>query len=232
MIKSLNRIHPLSRGLVFCDNFNEYGGLLSNDLVFKNNVVINSTGGVLDASGLTLDGTGYASLPQVYNKYIAGNDYHTFSYEIKVNSFVNQPMHITTVTDDYFFIESLATSNQVYWGYKNGSISLRIYTLDKTLDGWHTITVVKTGPGDSGNLYLDSKLQTSYTGTIPSIAATQDNFQIGRYRAVNTFSLNGSIRNLRIYNRSLSASEVAYLVSSPNAMLSKQFNNYYPLQTS
>jgi len=220
MIKQLNRVHPLSRGLVCSIDHLEYGGLLGNDAVFGNNSILNSTGSRLDANGLTLDGTGFASIAQVYNKFIAGNDYHTFSYEIRANSFANQPMHITTVTDDYFFIESLASSNQIYWGYKNGSISLRTYTLDKNLDGWHTITVVKTGAGDSGNLYLDGKLQTSYTGTIPSIVSTQDSLQLGRYRAVTTFSLNGSIRNLRIYNRAINSNEAMILAINPNCIYS------------
>jgi len=218
MIKQLNRVHPLSRGLVYASSFLEYGGLLSNDSVNGNNAILNSTGSRLDANGLTLDGTGFASIAQVYNKFIAGNDYHTFSYEIRANSFANQPMHITTVSDDYFFIESLASSNQIYWGYKNGIISLRTYTLDKTLDNWHTITIVKTGAGDSGNLYLDGKLQTSYTGTIPSIVSTQDTLQLGRYRAVNTFSLNGSIRNLRIYNRAINGNEAMQLAQNPSCM--------------
>jgi len=220
MIKLLDRVHPMSRGLVCAIDCLEYGGLLSNDAVFGNNLIVDSTGSKLDAKGLTLDGTGFASLSQVYNKYIAGNDFHTFSYEIRANSFANSPMHITTVSDDFFFVESLAFSNQIYWGYKNGIISLRTYTLDKTLDSWHTITVVKTGAGDSGNLYLDGKLQTSYTGTIPSIVSTQDSLQLGRYRAVNTFSLNGSIRNLRIYNRSLNSNEAMQLAINPNCIYS------------
>jgi len=234
MIKQLNRVHPLSRGLVFCSNMDEYGGLLSNDAVFGNNLIVDSTGGRLDAKGLSLDGTGFASLAQVYNKYIAGNDFHTFSYEIKINSVVNSPMHITTVSDDYFFVESLAFTNQIYWGYKNGIISLRTYTLDKTLDNWHTITVVKTGAGDSGNLYLDGKLQTVYTGTLPSIVATQDNLQLGRYRAVTTFSLNGHIRNLRIYNRAINGNEAMQLAQNPNCMfLTQNISSLYisPNQT-
>jgi len=116
----------------------------------------------------------------------------------------------------------LAFSNQIYWGYKNGAISLRIYTLDKTLDDWVTITLVKTGTGDSGNLYLNGKIQTNYTGTLPSVASTNDNLQLGRYRAVNTFSLNGSMRNIRIYSRSLSATEVAQLAANPNCMFKNQ----------
>ncbi|OQX19423.1 MAG: hypothetical protein BWK75_05705 [Candidatus Altiarchaeales archaeon A3] len=70
---------------------------------------------------------------------------------------------------------------------------------------WYHVIVTRTG--NTNRLYINGVFQTSaYTTDIPSTASKK--FIIGKRTSTNDYYFNGSIDEVRIYNRSLSANEV------------------------
>lgn len=221
MIKQLNRVHPLSRGLKVCLTFQEFGGLLSNDAAYDNNALLSTTGARLNAKGLDLDGTNPgttgAQIPYGYSKYLSGNDFNTVHIRFKINSFTNTPMlwSASGAANDYF-LRYDASGSTLYFGNN----SFRTYTPSIVIgvNEWHSITVVKFGAGDVASLYIDGVLQTNYSGTVASMTTTTNPLYVGRYAFVNTINLNGSVSHFYVYNRPMVLSEVRQLSSNPNAI--------------
>lgn len=219
----LNRNHPLAKGLVCHVPMNEGGGMKCYDSVLGKVGTLNSTGTVfaknLLGSCISFDGsTGYASIPDVYENYIAGNQTHSFCFWIYVNSFANSPLVLYSGSNDYFFIELGSVGTTLYWGYRSGTANTRTYTLANSLaTGWHMITAVKTGAGNSGDFYVDGVLQTSYTGIFDSISSTPQTLIIGKYGSPG-LNFNGYMKDLKIYNRSITANEVKQLYVNPYCM--------------
>jgi len=73
--------------------------------------------------------------------------------------------------------------------------------------GWHLVTA--TFDGSKGRLYLDGALVATDTFTAP--LNTNYPLNIGHYFAANGFGWNGVIDEVRLYNRALSAAEIAQL---------------------
>ncbi len=97
--------------------------------------------------------------------------------------------------------------------YRTYTISINL--LDKK---WHHVVVNYTGSGDSASLYVDGQLQSSFTGSIAGMRTETGNIEIGRYRTgINYFK--GSIDDVRIYNRALSASEISQLYKQGQAIV-------------
>jgi hypothetical protein len=76
--------------------------------------------------------------------------------------------------------------------------------------GWHLVT--GTYDGTVGRLYVDGALVSSETFTAPP----NRNYPlyIGRYYGANGWSWSGAIDEVRLYNRALTAAEVASLFNS------------------
>ena len=79
--------------------------------------------------------------------------------------------------------------------------------------GWRHVCFTHDDASDSQNLYIDGVLKksTSYTQSIVWSGST---LNIGRHPSSGNFDFNGSIDEVRIYNRALSAAEVAGLYST------------------
>jgi hypothetical protein len=73
--------------------------------------------------------------------------------------------------------------------------------------GWRLVTA--TYDGTVGRLYVDGALVASETFTAP--AATNYPLYIGRFYASNGYGWNGTVDEFRLYNKALSAAEVAEL---------------------
>ena len=99
-------------------------------------------------------------------------------------------------------------NGSVYMGLR-GSSQITISTTDDLRDGlWHNISVLNTN--SSIDLYVDNVKYTT-TGTwIP--AQNNSNLSIGYRQGLTTF--NGSMEDLRIYNRLLSTKEVKSIFDS------------------
>jgi hypothetical protein len=153
----------------------------------------------------------YIRVADGYTNTIKGDDTHTVSLWMKGNIFSNTPIIICADTaSNYFFLETNSTGSQLYWGYS----TFRTYSSDVS-SGWHHVVMVKTGAGDSGNLYLDGILQTSYSGVLGSVSDSSSHLLIGDY-PTSGYNFNGSIDDVRVYNRSLSTDEVLALYDGYN----------------
>jgi len=175
------------------------------------------TGGVSKVIGklgqaLKFDGsTGSIRITNGYTNTISGDDTHTVSLWLKGNSFSNQPVIITADSiSNLFFLETNNTGTGLFWGYGGAH---RTYSSSNVSNGWHQIVMVKTGTGNSGNLYVDGVLQTSYTGSFTSISTNTLDMLIADYLSPG-FEFNGSVDEVRIYNRALTSAEIKLLYTS------------------
>jgi hypothetical protein len=79
---------------------------------------------------------------------------------------------------------------------------------------WHHIAA--TQAGSTATLYLDGKMRAS--GTLPPIGNAPTSVNIGRYDSPSFSYFNGRIDDVRLYNRVLTAAEIAELYSAGNSV--------------
>jgi hypothetical protein len=119
---------------------------------------------------------------------------------------------------------SYVTGNQMRFTINNGTGAgnLILVTVPSLLDNWHNFLVVVNRTGNA-TLYLDGNVIK--TGSI-SATGTQDiaganPLLIGRYMGTSVF--NGSIDDVIIFNRTLTAAEISSLY---NASATKYYRNF------
>ena len=101
---------------------------------------------------------------------------------------------------------NIKSGNAVEWGY-GGVGGYRTYSSVTTTTGtWYLVTLEKTGSGDSGNLYLNGVLQSSYSGSLgnPNTAASTGS-QWGAYHSSTSLCLDGKMDEMRIANTAFGA---------------------------
>jgi hypothetical protein len=152
----------------------------------------------------------YVSISSGFTKLLSANNNHTISMWFAVDSFANLPMLFSdnsTATAANYFIELAATA--IYWG----TSSFRTYSgISLSTGQWYHICVVKTGSGDSGDLYLNGVLQSSFTGSIGNTLTASADLQFGIY--ANVFvPLNGRIDDVMIHHARLSGQQIRQLAS-------------------
>jgi len=108
------------------------------------------------------------------------SDLYTASGWFNPTSSGTYPIILTTSIAGEFFLELDVTVGTVYW--RNGG-SIRTYSSTGwTLNSWNHYAIVKTGTGDSGDLYINGVLQSSYGGVLASTkSTTTQNLIIGAY---------------------------------------------------
>jgi len=216
----LNLNHSLNRGLVACYDFNELSGNIVNDISgFKNNAnLINSPVWIANVfgGGLEFD-------PASQNRVDAGDSLGNFlgngvstiavSLWFKANT--------TTSDDGIFYIGNFANTQ--------GQFAIRIAadllafkmsnnTFFKTTPfnddfDWHHLVAMYDGV--DGFLYLDN------SEAIKELHSTDLNLSglnviMGGYYGPATWTFDGQIDNVRIYNRVLSPSEIRQLSLRPD----------------
>lgn len=72
---------------------------------------------------------------------------------------------------------------------------------------WNHIAFVKTGSGNNGNLYVNGRLQTSFSGSIGS-TPVMTNMNIGSYYEGNGDHMLGRIAEFYLFDRALTEFEV------------------------
>jgi len=160
--------------------------------------------------GLKLDGSsGYLNSPDGFTNTIKADDTHTISLWVytsanpttKVVMDVRQTSHAQGG-----FLEFNNTSG-FFWGWGG---TYRTYSATSfELNKWNNLVFVKTGSGDSGDFYINGVVQQTYSGTMGSVPDESSDIYWGRYR--NSLYFNGTLDDVRIYNRALSAAEVTAL---------------------
>lgn len=232
---SINRSHPLARGLVGCWKVmpQRRGGVTWRDICGRNNGTITNASTPTAWSGdtyrggygsIAFDGSDdYVNVPDGFTRTISGLVQFSVTLWLKGNSFTNQPViyAMTTGTGDLGVLETNSTGTELWWAVRStaaAQFSARIYT-SSVASGWHHVAMVKTAAGDNGNLYLDGVLQTSYTGTLDNNPSSSGaNVFFGKYASAG-LEFNGNIDDVRFYDRALSADEAKAIYREPGAIL-------------
>jgi len=112
------------------------------------------------------------------------------------------------LTNAYYLVY-YTTDNS--WHTQTGGGSSVTIGGNTTSDTWHYLTVVFDKTNSKVRLYLDGSLDTATDKSISISYSDATDFQIGKNVAGGTQNWKGSIDDVRIYNRALSATEVAAL---------------------
>jgi hypothetical protein len=165
---------------------------------------------------LVLDGgpQSYAILPSG-----VASDLHdcTFAAWVKVDA-VHQGERIFdfgTDTTNYMFLTPCSTNNTVRFAIRSADDTSEQQINSSTLlaqGSWHHVAV--TLLGNQGCLYIDGVLagqNNSFTRDPSDLGITTCNY-LGKSQTSTDFGFDGSIDELRIYDRALSAAEIATMV--------------------
>lgn len=231
---SINRSHPLARGLVGCWKVmpQRRGGVTWRDLCGRNSGTITNASTPAAWSGdtyrggfgsIALDGSDdFVSVPDGFNRTISGLTTFSITLWLKGSSFANSPLIYCAphATGDYGFLETNSAGSHLFWGVRStaaAQTSFRDYTVS-VASGWHHIAVVKTAAGDNGNLYVNGVLQSSYTGQLYDQPTATTDLYFGKYSSAG-LELNGNLDDIRFYDRALSADEAKAVYREPGAIL-------------
>jgi hypothetical protein len=147
------------------------------------------------------------------------------------NSSVNDEEGITGKrsddTDNYHISVGTYAASDAKFGFNFYSTGWRAYYTDSSLalNTWHH--VVATYNTSVVSLYVDGQLMKNYTGVTYPLITNNENFYIGSVEN-SYFYFNGSIDEVRIYNRTLSADEILAIY---NSTVPSYINNYSLLST-
>lgn len=144
-------------------------------------------------------GTAYVSIPTAGASASAG----TISFWAKSSDAAHSGYLVNTV----------GTNERIYLGWSNSSIYMLMGSGANTIatafnvstGAWHHVT--GTWSGTSGTLYVDGQLVGS--GSFTALASVLNPMYVGGFAGSQGF--NGTIDDVRIYSRALSASEAATL---------------------
>ena len=220
----LNKSHPLARGLVGCLLFNEGSGNKVFDLSGNGNTgsLVADTHFVPGkfGSALDFDGTG---------DYVNLGDSPSLNFSTSLSAFAW--IKTSDTTNEQVIFESRQQSG-AYNGWRlritNEHIVLLIDTSDGTfgategtidiVDGtWHHVGITWNGTDMKGWVDGVADVDISCTGTISKV---QDTY-IGYGQGQGPIYFNGLIDHAMIFNRALSASEIALLYREPFCMFER-----------
>jgi hypothetical protein len=218
-----NLIHPLNRGLVGYWPLSELSGVAVNDLSINNNTGIITNVDQSSLSGWTGSPTGGGVNFDGSNDYIElGNPPAlnikrdiTVSAWVKANTNAQYRKIVVkgnALVPIYFFSQGQST-DRTYFGVQNSSNVVRtvVYNVYLPIGRWVHLT--GTYDGALIKLYWNGVLVAINTQT-GDLRQSAGNVRISGYDNATEF-FNGAISQVRIYNRALSASEVALLYADP-----------------
>lgn len=144
----------------------------------------------------------YVNLTSGLTNTIGGNNTHAISLWMNLKGSGGVTISSSSAAQMFFQI----VANAYRWGY-GGTYRTYANTTANYTNVWVHVVMQKTGAGDSGNLYINGVLQSSYTGTFGSIPASPGDLLIGKY-AVAGSSFNGNVQDFRIYDQNLTKQEI------------------------
>ena len=208
----LNKCHPLSKGLVACYLFNEMTGETVFDLSGNNNNGTLENGVAWGSGGLDFDGV---------DDYVDTTSLNIAVGETITLEFWGKPHHLRTGGDIGLMVGSAygfgvdATFDSTF--IMKAGVGNYYGTTDAVLDDirYHFIAVVSS---TSTTVYLNGRNHITH-----AVGHSGGTVLIGK-RDTNVQYFNGSIDSVRIYNRALSAEEIAWLYREPYAMFEPAFN--------
>jgi len=212
-------LHPLSKGCICHLLFNEGAGELAYDVsghgnhgALKNmlpNVQGSKWQGSKFGGGLSFDGANdYGDLGPTYD---FDNRNTTVSVWVKSSSNSND-MRIVVGNSNYSYRWALVMHNgHIIMSYNDGLNHFWDTANQFNDNKWHNIVGLRNS--ESPLIYVDSILQTN-KGSLNTNFSLSGNAKIGAKMA-STYLFNGSIDNIRIYNRTLRAEEIKQLYHDP-----------------
>lgn len=198
------------------DNYNSSTGRITDKTPYENSITNNGATLTTDRMGQSNGAMSFnGSSSYIYRSTLnnPASSQMTWSAWVKTSSsaatqvVIQQSRSSTLVTGEYLYqIETNGRQN--FWDWNNGFGYSQAGTSNTVLnDGaWHQIAFVKDGV--NGTFYLDGQADGTKTAAQNNICGLTE-FVIGKdYRDGDKF-FNGSISDVRIYNRALSASEIS-----------------------
>jgi len=217
----LNRSHPFSRGLVGLWLFNEGSGGQVFDLSGNGNngILVNSPIWVSGIEGSALNfipNLSYVTIPYSTSLAIANN--LTIVTKIyTTTSTSNEGIVAGKGTSDYV-IGVLSGGAKIFFQIKEGAHPY--ISADFTKGGWTHIACV-LDKSNNGEIFIDSISKAS--GALTAIVPNATGYMFGTYEEEGlNVGLDGFISYVIIYNRALSASEIALLYREPFCMVQKK----------
>ena len=200
-----------TNGLVGYWNFDEGSGtVVADSSVSGNNGTINGTTwttGKVGSGALSFDGVNDFVLgPNISSLFT--NQEATFSAWVKKTEHTGS---VNSETGSWYFNE--AEGNSSHYPYTDGTIYDGSFKTTRTTVGagiitdrtqWHMVTITRKAGANGWNFYQNGQLVTSADGGTWEMAT---NWAVGKSFNSSVF-FKGSIDDVRIYNRVLSASEI------------------------
>lgn len=213
-------------GVKYYEGFNEYFDTSRIDyeisgLTFADGVPTNT--GLSESIGLSayFDGSGYIR-KTVSGLYDRDNDYAVSLFVSASNTGSDNQLIIGKVASEsitqYPFKIELSGSNQIVASAAGSSTFIAQLTSSATVTDWTHVVLNKTG--SSLELYMDGVLENTVTSSLltpvsnPLSASAfinnTDDVYIGGYNS-NSFNLTGYLDEIRIFNQSLTTSNISAL---------------------
>ena len=233
--RQINWSHPLSRGLVGCWLMNEGAGNIVNDINGNGQHCTRSAGatwvasktgpGVYLRGGTSDDYLLVVDAKQVL-KFQGANDSFTVSMLIKMGTVgAVQSLAWIQDTDNDMWRIYVQANNTI-----RGSLNAIDFTSTTTvlLNTWVHLVVVFNKNGN-GLFYFNGVVNDSGTALNNEVLSLTSNdlyFGIAPPAPDKLYEANITFDHIMIYNRALSASEIAYLYHSPFCMFKPSFDLY------
>jgi hypothetical protein len=160
-------------------------------------------------AGSSLDITGAITLAGWFKLDDTNATGCLFGKGVGLNTNGNYGYMITYSNTGYLYFDNYSTDTRDYLGYAFSDTN------------WHYVVGTWDGTSnDNGKkLYLDGALVASSNTTFTAMGSTSYDFMIGKGSSPNVFPFRGSIDEVRVYNRALSADEVRLLYNQKKPIL-------------
>ena len=214
----LNPLHPLSKGLVLCQLFNEGAGSLANDISGNKNH------GRLKNMAPNVQGSGWGG-----SKF--GGSLKFDGVDDYVNAGNNASLDITVATVSMWFNANVTGDSLMGRGFdkwrmygnpmhiynnRDGAYSSWTTNWSYSINIWYHLVWVNSGSNEY--LYINGELKDSRA--VSGVLSSTTDLILGAYSTTGDF-FNGSIDEVRVYNRALSAEEVRLSYEQPFCMMMK-----------
>jgi len=211
----------------YYEGFNEYFDttrILYNSQNITYQAGVTTTTGATSSIGLAakFNGNGYIQ-DNLTGQYDRSTDYSISFFISGANSTINNQLILTkassSITPKYPFKIELSGSNQlVFSAAGSTTFKTQITSSTAVTASWYHVVCQKTG--SSLQMYINGTLQSTVSSTLLTIpnnpftsSARIDNnhpIYIGGYSTTSN-NLQGSLDEIRIYNKALSATQIGYL---------------------
>lgn len=208
-----NFSHSLSQGLVGWWLFNEQGGTKANDISGRYNNGTLTGGPTWNNQSLSFNGVNDSIVVPDSTSWAFGTSDFSLSMWIKP----------TTVAQYVFVSQYQDTNNRWIWFMEDATAMYfqnrtagvlspnESWTPNLTIGMWQHLVLTRSG--NTWTVYKNASAVTGGSTDTGSVGNHSGSLEIGSQNAASSF--NGSIDDVRVYNRALSAQEVRTLYETP-----------------